>query len=156
MRDTASIFQSLQQLGIQQHYLDLAKSADKRAQQDHDLQMQQLGAVTARNGMDLRNWLMQDRRDWNNRKAIGQIADQWINGEVNESFARAKAAHEDFTALLPAMEIISDSITPNWAHLTPAEYVESLYVIAKNASFTTAIRDSLLKRAAGSASRPPQ
>ena len=69
-------------------------------------------------------------------------------GDMQQALLMANMAHSDFAALTPAMQIISVGFQPVWSKITMAEYLESLYVIAKNASFAAQLRDKLLADAA--------
>jgi hypothetical protein len=69
------------------------------------------------------------------------------NGDITQALLLARMGHNDFDALVPSMQIIAEGIRPDWSKLTMGEYLECLYVIAKNASFAVQLRDRLLSPA---------
>ncbi|MBZ5623732.1 MAG: hypothetical protein LAQ69_34285 [Acidobacteriia bacterium] len=118
------------QLQIQQGYLDLARQEAEEA-----LRAREQSAA-------LENRVLDDELGY---KEFRRASASWkVNQDVMDAFAAGRLAHPDFDALLPAMRIIADSLRPQWSKVTMAEYVECLYVIAKNASFAAPVRTVLL------------
>jgi len=64
--------------------------------------------------------------------------------DMRQALLMANMAHPDFATLTPIMQIVGASLQPDWSKISTSEYLECLYVIAKNASFAAAFRDKLL------------
>jgi hypothetical protein len=64
--------------------------------------------------------------------------------DMKQALLMANMAHPDFAALTPIMQIIALSLSPDWSKISTSEYLECLYVIAKNASFAAQSREKLL------------
>jgi len=130
-RDTTLAIGRARELQIQQGYLDLARQQAEDARRAREQSARLQDRV-----LDDEFGFRAARREWATWK---------INQDVMDAFAHGRAAHPDFDALLPAMRIVADSLRPEWSRITMSEYVECLYVIARNASFASGARAALLK-----------
>ena len=68
--------------------------------------------------------------------------------DIQQALLIANMAHPDFNTLAPGMQIIARALRPDWSKMTTDEYLECLYVIAKNASFAAQFREKLPNAAA--------
>jgi hypothetical protein len=70
------------------------------------------------------------------------------NEVLLDAFAAARGTHADFDALEPIMLECAKALFPDFRLITPAEYVEALYAIAKYADCVPAeVRQSVLANA---------
>lgn len=126
---TEAIRQS-QQLAVERGWLDLARERDRRLRD-----------------MEQQSKRLQDRvldQNFGYQEFRAGAANWNINQEVVSAFAAGRKAHPDFDLLLPAMRIIADGLQPRWGSVSMGEYVECLYVVAKNAAFAAGAREKLL------------
>lgn len=70
--------------------------------------------------------------------------------------AAGRAQHPDFDTLLPLMDSLARAFfpagaPPDWAQVSPCDFIEALYVMARHASFSERVRKVLLAQA-----KPPQ
>ncbi|MGA8025875.1 MAG: hypothetical protein WB992_01935 [Bryobacteraceae bacterium] len=84
----------------------------------------------------------EDRSDY--RGMHSREAEWRVNQEVKDAMAACHAAHDDCAKLDGMMLIISKALRPDWTQLSMNEYVESLYVVAKNASFAQQARTMIM------------
>jgi len=64
-----------------------------------------------------------------------------------EARASVLARHADLDSILPAMDVLAGGLTMNPNGITPADYLEALYVVAKTANFAAPLREQILQKA---------
>ena len=124
-----------ERLEMERQYLDLAKQANRRAQEEHT-RANSLAEI--QEPQDLRSTMIRQLRSHNSLSEFQAIQ------ALEQSFAALRTRHPDFDRLLPAMELIVRAIPPSLDRIKPEDYLEAMYAVVRTASFTAGLRQELL------------